>query len=55
MDAIAFYLQNSAFVEESPRSQLEAASQTRQEVEGQLDDRGLRERLRRRRAGATRS
>lgn len=50
---VAYYLQHPRAVEEYLREQAQAANEVRREVESQQDNRGLRERLRQRRARAT--
>jgi hypothetical protein len=49
---IAYYLQHSRAVEDYLSAQAQAAKEVRGEVEGRIDTRGLRERLRQRRAQA---
>jgi uncharacterized protein (DUF433 family) len=50
---IAYYLQHSRAVEDYLSAQAQAAKEVRREVESRVDTRGLRERLRQRRAQAT--
>jgi uncharacterized protein (DUF433 family) len=50
---IAYYLQHSRTVEDYLSAQAQAAKEVRREVESRVDTRGLRERLRLRRAQAT--
>jgi uncharacterized protein (DUF433 family) len=50
---IAYYLQHRAEVEDYLRGQVRAATELRSEVEGKLETRSLRERLRQRRAQPT--
>ena len=50
---IAYYLQHSRAVEDYLSTQAKAAKEVRHEVESRVDTRGLRERLRHRRAQAT--
>jgi uncharacterized protein (DUF433 family) len=50
---VAYYLQHSREVEDYLSAQAQAAKEVRREVESRLDTRGLRERLRQRRAQAT--
>ncbi len=49
---LAYYLQHRSEADDYLRAQTGAAAEVRREVEGKLDDRGLRERLRQRRAHA---
>ena len=50
---VAYYLQHSRAVEDYLNAQAQAAKEVRREVESRVDTRGLRERLRQRRAQAT--
>jgi uncharacterized protein (DUF433 family) len=50
---VAYYLQHSRAVEDYLRAQTQAANEVRRELESRVDTRGLRERLRLRRAQAT--
>lgn len=50
---VAYYLQHSRAVEDYLNGQAQAAKEVRREVESRVDTRGLRERLRQRRAQAT--
>jgi uncharacterized protein (DUF433 family) len=50
---VAYYLQHSRAVEDYLSAQGQAAEEVRREVESRVDTRGLRERLRQRRAQAT--
>lgn len=50
---VAYYLQHSRAVEDYLNAQAQAANEVRREVESRVDTRGLRERLRQRRAQAT--
>jgi len=50
---IAYYLQHARAVEDYLGAQAQAAKEVRREVESREDTRGLRERLRQRRAQAT--
>jgi hypothetical protein len=49
---VAYYLQHSRAVEDYLSAQAQAAKEIRREVENRVDTRGLRERLRQRRAQA---
>ena len=49
---VAYYLQHSRAVEDYLSAQAQAAKEVRHEVESRVDTRGLRERLRQRRAQA---
>lgn len=50
---VAYYLQHSSMVEDYLSAQAQAANEVRRVVESRVDTRGLRERLRQRRARAT--
>jgi uncharacterized protein (DUF433 family) len=50
---VAYYLQHSRAAEDYLSAQAQAANEVRHEVESSVDTRGLRERLRQRRAQAT--
>ena len=50
---IAYFLQHSRPVEDYLRAQVQAVREVRREVESRIDTRGLRERLKQRRAHAT--